>query len=122
MNKIAQFTFLISIVLVSCKKEVAEKAPEPEVPEPLVVRFATDVQPIFQANCGTGNVCHGTINAERGYIFETHAGAEAASSAKIIGSINHQSGFSNMPRTGPKLSQDKIDIIEAWINGGKLND
>lgn len=91
-------------------------------PTPISAKFATDVQPIFQTNCGTGGSCHGTINAERGYVFETHLGASAVSNAKILGTINHQSGFSNMPRVGPKLSDAKIAIIEAWIDGGKLND
>lgn len=122
MNKIIGVVVL-SLILFSCKKEIVEEPviPEPE-PIPISAKFSTDVQPIFLASCGTGVTCHGTINAERGHIFETHAGASTVPETKILGAIKHQSGFSNMPFGSPKLSDENIAIIEAWINRGKLND
>ena len=120
MKKIIIITSISAIALFSCKKEKSE---EPDVtPEPISFKFAADVQPIFQQSCGTGGSCHGSSNAADGKVFETHAGASAVPDATIIGSVNHSNGFSNMPKSGAKLSDDKIAIIEAWVNGGKLND
>jgi len=108
------------MTFVSCKKEKSE---EPIVtPTPVSAKFAADVQPILQQSCGTGGSCHGISNRGDGKVFETHAGASAVPNSTIMGSINHDSGFSNMPKNGNKLTDAKIAIIQAWIDGGKLND
>ena len=121
MKKIIIIMISISaIVLFSCKKEKSE---EPVVtPVPVSVKFAVDVQPIFQQSCGTGGSCHGSGNMSDGKVFETHAGASAVPNSIIMGSIKHESGFSNMPKSGTKLTDTKIAIIQAWIDGGKLNE
>jgi len=111
---------LSGIILFSCNKE-DETDPEVE-PVPTAISFATDVQPIFQQSCGTGGSCHGATHAADGKIFETHAGASAVPGTTIKGSVNHDSGFSNMPKSGTKLTDAKIAKIQAWIDGGKLND
>jgi hypothetical protein len=115
------FTLGLScVVLFSCKKD---KAVEPTTTStPLVVKFATDIQPIFQQSCGTGGSCHGSINQADGKVYETHAGAIAVNDALTIGSIKHSTGYKAMPQIGPQLSSDKIAKIEAWINSGKKND
>ncbi|MGB1040294.1 MAG: hypothetical protein ACPGVD_05435 [Flavobacteriales bacterium] len=121
MKKILIVTAVSSLTLFSCKKEKAEE-PKPTTPTPISVSFATDIQPIFVASCGTGGSCHGSTSATDGKVFETHAGASAVPGSTIKGSINHDSGFSNMPKSSSKLSSDKISKIEAWIDGGMKND
>ena len=112
---------ITAIVLFSCKKDKADEPVTPE-PTPVSFKFAADVQPIFQQSCGTGGSCHGSGNMSDGKVFETHAGASAVPNSIIMGSIKHESGFSNMPKSGTKLTDTKIAIIQAWIDGGKLND
>ena len=106
--------------LFSCKKEKSDD--KDDTTPPISAKFATDVQPIFQQSCGTGGSCHGTGNAADGKVYETHAGASAINGAKTKGAINHSPGFHAMPKNLSKLSSEKIAIIEAWIDGGKLND
>lgn len=121
MKKIVIITSISALALFSCKKDKSEEPKEPE-PTPVSAKFAADVKPIFQQSCGTGGSCHGSSNMADGKVFETHAGASAVPNSTILGSIKHESGFSNMPKSSAKLSDNKIAIIEAWINGGKLND
>lgn len=110
----------MTIALFSCSKEKSE---EPDTtPAPVSAKFATDVQPIFQQSCGTGGTCHGSGNAADGKIYETHAGASDVNGARTKGAINHTPGFDEMPKNLSKLSDSKIAIIEAWIDGGMLND
>ena len=123
MKKTILFSAIAAIALLSCTKEEAEEPADvtPE-PTPISFKFAADVQPIFVANCGTGGSCHGTGSASDGKIYETHAGASAVPGTTTVGAIKHSNGFSNMPRSAAKMSDDKIAIIEAWVNGGMLND
>lgn len=121
MKKIILASFTIAIIAFACKKETAEE-PTPTPTPTETVKFAADVQPIFTANCGTGGVCHGTGSAANGRVYETHAGASAVPGVTTKGAINHDSGFNNMPKNGTKLSAEKIEKIEAWIDGGMKND
>jgi hypothetical protein len=123
MKRIIIITSISALALFSCKKEkAAEPATSTPTPTPVSAKFAADVQPIFAASCGTGGSCHGSGNMADGKVFETHAGASAVPNSSISGSIKHESGFSNLPKSGTKLTDAKIAIIEAWIAGGKLND
>ena len=122
MKKIFFIATTATLVLFACKKETAAEPEPTPTPTPTAVSFATDVQPIFHANCGTGNFCHSTTNAANGKVYETHAGASAVSAARTKGAINHDAGIKNMPQGGAKLSADKISKIEAWIDGGMKND
>jgi len=121
MKTILSSILLITLVTFSCKKEKSEDREE-DTPVVEAVKFAADVQPIFQQSCGTGGTCHGSSNGADGKIYETHAGASSVPDSQTLGSIKHSPGFKNMPQVGSQLSASKIAKIEAWINGGKLND
>ncbi|MEN8787398.1 MAG: hypothetical protein ABF264_05665 [Flavobacteriales bacterium] len=121
MKTIFTTACLLTFVFFSCKKDKAED-PEEETPVIESVKFTAEVQPIFQQSCGTGGSCHGSSNGADGKIYETHAGASSVPDSQTLGSIKHSPGFKNMPQGGAQLSATKIAIIEAWINGGKLND
>lgn len=121
MKTIVSSILLLSLVTFSCKKEKSDD-PEEETPVVEAVKFAADVQPIFQQSCGTGGSCHGVSSGADGKIYETHAGASSVPDSQTLGSIKHSPGFKNMPQGGTQLSATKIAKIEAWINGGKKND
>ncbi len=44
-----------------------------------------------------------------------------AQDGRLAGAIQHQSGFTAMPLSGPMLSQCRIDQILLWIDAGAPN-
>ena len=58
-----------------------------------------------------GNVILEDFEDVRGY----------ALSGRLVGSISHASGFSQMPQGAPKLDVCLISQIESWVNDGALN-
>jgi hypothetical protein len=108
---------------------------------PVPVSFATDVQPIFSANCATSG-CHsgvsptGNLNLEPGQAygnivnvasFEVPAVSRVlpgdASSSYLYQKITNAMGIVgvSMPYFSDPLPSDEIDAIESWINQGALN-
>ena len=84
------------------------------------ISFAEDVLSIVQTNCATAG-CHNAASAKSGYVFEDYSGTKnAVDNGRLIGVINHESGFSNMP---PSFQLDVCDrgIIETWVNEGALD-
>ncbi len=82
--------------------------------------FSAKVLPLMNTSC---NMCHGgTASAGAGIKLDTYTGVKAQLTAgRLLGSIQHQSGFSAMPKGGTKLSDCNIAIIKAWVNAGALN-
>lgn len=83
------------------------------------VSFNATIKPIFSANCVS---CHSGAGASAGIRLSNHAEVSAAvDGGRLLGAIRHQSGFSAMPPSGPKLTDCQISQIEAWIAQGKPN-
>ena len=87
------------------------------------VTLSGKVQPILQTNC---YACHSTQNAPvagAGINLEVYSSLESkANSGALLGSIQHASGFSPMPKAAAKLSDCNISIIKVWIENGAQND
>ena len=63
--------------------------------------------------------CHNTGNAGGGFDFSTYAGIKASiTSHRLLGTIQHLSGFSPMPKNTNALSSCDISAIEKWIAAG----
>jgi len=80
--------------------------------------FAED---FLVTNCATAGGCHVQANAGVPTVgsFETYTDAKViVDSMKIIGAINHQDGFSNMPKGELKLDDCSISKLTAWVNAG----
>jgi mono/diheme cytochrome c family protein len=81
--------------------------------------YANDIQPLIQTNC---YVCHAaninfgniTLDSYPDLLVRVEDG-------RLLGAINHQSGFSPMPQNGPKLLDCQIEKIESWIADGAPN-
>ncbi len=118
MKKIVLSILVLTSALIGCKgsKETASNpAPATIDCNVVVVTFANDIKPIFEANCTR---CHNT-NKKAGYNFFTYESAKkAADSGVLAGSLNHRKGYSKMPLFKAKLSQDLINKIECWIKNG----
>ncbi|MGB0863944.1 MAG: c-type cytochrome domain-containing protein [Saprospiraceae bacterium] len=81
--------------------------------------FATEVMPIIQTNCAGGG-CH-DVTAAGGYDYTSYSGVKSSvDNSRMMGTINHQSGFSAMPPSYQISSCDN-KTIETWISEGALN-
>ncbi len=113
------FIFLTAFLLVwSCKHEPEElTGPQPPGPEPcdtLNVTYPGDVYPIFDQYC-VG--CHGGAIPQGGLDLTNYDDVVAVvQSGQLLGSINHLSGFSPMPKGGDKLDFCLIRTITIWVN------
>lgn len=87
------------------------------------VTLSGKVKPILVSNCYS---CHSNQNASvagGGTNLEEYSSLKnQADNGLLVGVINHNNGFSQMPKGAAKLSDCNISLIEAWINKGALND
>ncbi|MEQ9301183.1 MAG: hypothetical protein RIF33_21585 [Cyclobacteriaceae bacterium] len=84
--------------------------------------YLTDVVPILDTNC---YVCHGDENFST---FGSNIHLEGydnlmdwVDNGRFFGAINHDAGFSPMPKNAGQLDQCDIDQIKSWIDAGALN-
>lgn len=85
----------------------------------LAVTYSQSVKPIIQTYCGG---CHSGSSPQGGIDYNNYTGVKTTvNSGRLIGSVQHQSGFSAMPKNGNKLSDCNIKTLKAWINAGALN-
>lgn len=86
------------------------------------VTFAISVKPILSGSCLS---CHGNNTAASfgGNIkLENYTDVkQRVDDGSLIGSINHASGYSPMPKGSSKLDACKINIIQIWIDAGAPN-
>ena len=70
----------------------------------------------FCIGCHSGPTPGGLISLENySSIFVV------AQNEKLLGSVNHDSGFQPMPRGGNKLATCKIDQIKIWLRNNSPN-
>ena len=85
------------------------------------VTFSATIQPIINQNCATSG-CHAGSAPAGGYNLEDHAGVQSiANNGSLLGTINHESGYSQMPKNLPKLPDCSISQIAAWVSAGAPN-
>lgn len=83
------------------------------------VTYSQSVAPLMTAHC---NSCHGTSGASGGWITDNYTGLkQIADNGKLVGVINHSSGFSPMPKGSGKISDCSISIISKWVQDGSPN-
>ncbi|MEX2596207.1 MAG: c-type cytochrome domain-containing protein [Salibacteraceae bacterium] len=84
--------------------------------DPSEVSFDSDITPIFESyGCIS---CHGGGSV----ILNNHAGVKTvADNGKLVGAINHQTGFAAMPQGGEKMDSCDIATIEKWVEEGSLD-
>jgi hypothetical protein len=81
--------------------------------------YSGRIAPTVQTWC-TG--CHNSNSAGGGFNFSTYNGlVSSIANNKLMGSLNHLSGFSQMPKNAGQLSQCEIDAIQKWVDAGYPN-
>jgi len=80
------------------------------------ITFSGTVQPVIEANC---KGCHSGANPSGGVFLETYNDIKTnAQNGKLMGTINHEAGYSPMPQNGEQLSHCNQRAIEKWIEDG----
>jgi len=127
MNKLLIILLtVLTFCLSSCYYDVDEELNPPlvsNVCDTTASKFGADIQPILNSNCATTG-CHTTVSIAGGYIFDNYTDTKSTidnDSARFIGSILQETGFSPMPKGGSKLSDCNISKIKAWIASGAPN-
>lgn len=87
------------------------------------VTYSASVVPILQASCLS---CHSNSAVSRGdgggIKLENYSDVKAlAVNGKLMGVVNHATGYSAMPLGGGKLTDCEISTLQTWINNGTLN-
>jgi cytochrome c5 len=83
------------------------------------MKYAANVQPIISASCYS---CHGNGSSSGGISLDSYAKLKTlADNGKLLGTIEHASGYIGMPLGGAKLADCSINKIKSWINHGTLN-
>ena len=81
--------------------------------------YAADVAPILSNFC---NGCHGGSFPSGGIITSSWASLQAiVNDGRLLGSIQHDSGFSAMPKGSAMMNACNITKIRKWIQAGALN-
>ena len=117
------FTTLIGFALNGCLYENRETVfPEPEVPDECgtnQVTYSASVLPVLDQWC---NDCHSQQNQAGNIILEGFDNLLVhVQSGKFLGAIQHDAGFSPMPKNEGKLPKCDIERIAAWIEDGAPN-
>jgi len=84
------------------------------------VSFTKDIFPIIKINCLQ---CHDAKNHFGGIVIENYTQiAESGKSGELYNSIqiNSSTGKAYMPKGG-RLMDCEIDLIQAWVKQGSLN-
>jgi mono/diheme cytochrome c family protein len=78
------------------------------------ITYADVVYPIFEANCIT---CHGPPSPASGIDLTNYDQVSfIAQSGQLLGSINHEAGYTPMPDNAPPLSDCEKLQIAKWVN------
>ncbi|MGN6569774.1 MAG: hypothetical protein ACTHJ0_17565 [Flavipsychrobacter sp.] len=85
------------------------------------VTYSGTIAPIFSQNCNVSG-CHDAATKAGGYDYSNYNGVVASiTSNRLLGAINHASGYFPMPQNTAKLSSCDINKITAWVNKGYQN-
>ena len=114
---------LLLATLSSCYNDKAELL-YPTTCKSDSVTFSGIVGPILMVNCASADGCHKTADAATsgGVSLDNVAGAQVvAANGKLLGVINHATGFNPMPKNLPKLDDCSINKISKWVADGAPN-
>src|SRR6266542_4351471 len=113
---------LLVLVLLVPLSALAEVAPSPRK-----ISYTRDIRPIFEQSCAK---CHLNGNRKGGLRLDTRelilkGGEDGAvvephksDDSSMIELLTADDPETRMPKKGAALSQEKIDLIRAWIDQG----
>lgn len=110
-------TALLPILMQACYYDsVQELYPNPVECDTTNVTYSADVWPVINANC---TACHsGAAPSGNIRLANYDEIVVQANNGNLMGAINHEAGYSPMPKGRQKLPQCDITHIQIWINQG----
>jgi hypothetical protein len=133
MRKVLVCIAALGLLVASCSKtneetelrnSTSNTGVTPPACDTVNMKFAANIQPIFNANCVS---CHNNVISNLGVRLDTYDGVKQQATrvrnnlSVLLGVITHASGFTPMPYNRPKLSDCDINKIKAWINRNSPN-
>lgn len=118
MKRLKLFAYLLLITaLQSCYYDNEEDLyPENAECDTNNVTYTTTIAPLMEANC---NSCHNTNTPNAGVITNNYTDLKVvADNGQLWGAVNHEQGYSPMPKNQAKLLKCDLAKIEAWLNAG----
>jgi hypothetical protein len=86
---------------------------------PATSTFSVNVLPLLDNRC---NSCHGGSSPSAGINLTSYTEVmKYVNNGSLMGSINHASGYSAMPKNSGKISACEIETIQKWVDSGALN-
>jgi hypothetical protein len=112
--------FMLSLLFTGCYYDSEEELyPNSAACDTVGIRYSGTVSSILQQNCLS---CHSAASAQGNVVLDTYNDVKGyAQSGALAGVINHNSGYSPMPKGGNKLNACDIRKIELWIANGAPN-
>jgi len=78
--------------------------------------YSLNIKPIMDKSCTS---CHSGAAPAGNISLDTYDNTKkSADDGSLLGSMQHESGYSPMPKNQVKLDDCTINIISAWINQG----
>lgn len=120
MNTKHNFVILSMIILVGFSACKEEDLPQVD-PEPKPVTYEADIKEVFGNNVGrcSNSGCH-AVGSTNGVTANFDGAKAVAESGKLIGALEHETGFSAMPKFRDKLPTSQINKVKKWIEDGLL--
>jgi hypothetical protein len=120
LNKKLPFLLITLILLLAGCFYDKEELLYPEPPcDPTGSTYSGTVSPIISRHCIT---CHGsavsTVNGGGNVLDNYNSLKPYVDNGKLLGAINHASGFLPMPKNSAKLTNCDIAKITDWVNNG----
>jgi mono/diheme cytochrome c family protein len=86
----------------------------------LNITYSGTIRPLIENRC---EGCHSGGDPSGELSYENYDGvAQVAADGRLLGAINWDPDYTNMPQNGDQLSQCNIDKIRIWIENGYPND
>lgn len=80
------------------------------------ITYSLDIAPIMTTHCTS---CHGGSSPAGNIPLEDYSDVKATvDNGSLLGTINHASGWSAMPKNQLKLGECSVNKVSAWINQG----
>ncbi len=80
--------------------------------------YTADIKTIMDNSCATIG-CHNASNKADGKDYSTYNAVKSgATASSFMGSMQHLSGYDNMPKGSTKLSDAQLQKISCWIQNG----
>jgi len=80
------------------------------------VTYTTAIAPVMEANC---NSCHNAVTANAGVITDNYTDLKVvADNGQLWGAVNHEQGYSPMPKNQAQLPDCELSKIRIWLDEG----